>query len=322
MTEIGGYFELELPPSREGFLHDGCLPVNSGRHALECILRSLDGKIRHLWLPSYTCGAVLEPIRRLGISYDLYNVSPNLEIGSMPGLEEGDYIIVNNYFGIKDEYIASVANRYKDRLIIDNAQAWYAPEIPGIKAFWSPRKFFGVPDGGVAYIPSGESFSLESDLSYGRCSHLLKRIDSGAGSGYEDFHNSSATLKAEPAKHMSQLTYRILSSIDFGRIKDRRRSNYRILSDALDSSNRLDLPDVDSFECPMVYPYLVEDDDLRRILIGNKIFVATYWPNMFEWLNPDSVEYRMAKYIIPLPIDQRYGEPEMLRIINVINSDK
>lgn len=109
MKEIGGYFELELPEKRDRFLHsDGCL-VNSGRHALEYILRSLGDIVKKVWLPYYTCDVVLQPLNRLGIGYSFYHINLNFELTSYPKLDDGEYIIVNNYFGIKDLYIIKLA---------------------------------------------------------------------------------------------------------------------------------------------------------------------------------------------------------------------
>lgn len=70
--------------------------------------------------------------------------------------------------------------------------------------------------------------------------------------------------------------------------------------------------------CPMVYPYLCDDDTLRNKLIANKIFVAKYWPNVEKWCGKDGFETYLMNNLIPLPIDQRYGAEEMKRIINVI----
>lgn len=94
MRPIGGYFELELP-MYDNMPNSHAVKVNSGRHALEYILRVIGvGNIRHLYVPRYTCDVVLEPIRRLGISnFSLYDVDDNLEVRDMPDLSTGDYII-------------------------------------------------------------------------------------------------------------------------------------------------------------------------------------------------------------------------------------
>jgi len=317
MKEIGGYFGLELPMNREP-LHPNGVKVNSGRHALEYILRGLSDKVKRVWLPYYTCDVVLQPIRRLGLNFTFYHINRDLEIDDYPDLIDGDYIIVNNYFGIKDAYINKLASIYKGRLIVDNAQAWYMQEILGFNMFYSPRKFFGIPDGGLAWATGELDCELEQSQSYERCSHLLKRIDLGASEGYADFKENSARLNTEPLKLMSSLSERILYSIDFDWAKIKRRSNFEMLHNALGKSNGLQIPDMNSFSCPMVYPYITEDSTLRQRLIDNKVFVATYWPNVFDWCSDDSIEFNFAKYIIPLPIDQRYTEEDMERIIAII----
>ena len=68
----------------------------------------------------------------------------------------------------------------------------------------------------------------------------------------------------------------------------------------------------------MVYPYYTSDNTLKAKLISSKIFVATYWPNVFEWCKSDSLEYNFGEQIIAIPIDQRYGIEDMNRIIKEI----
>lgn len=320
MKSIGGYFEMELRESDLSKVPPGEL-VNSGRHALEYIIRALKNKVKRIWLPYYTCDVVLEPIRRYDIIPQFYHIDESLEIADNIELRENDYLIVNNYFGIKDKYIHKMASIYGNKLIVDNAQAFYCSPILGTNSIYSPRKFFGLPDGGIASCTAELDDKLSEGSSFDRCSHLLKRIDLGAESGYNDFKSNSRQLKDEPLTNMSNLTKRLLGSIDFEWVKIKRRSNFEKLHSALVSSNLLTIPKIDSYACPMVYPFLTNDaTDLRQRLIDNKIFVATYWPNVRNERNPDSLEYHIANNILPLPIDQRYSVKDMKRIIeNIIN---
>ncbi len=318
MKEIGGYFELELPAPKSVFMHSDCVMVNSGRHALEYILRLLGDRVKRIYLPYYTCSAVIQPIERLKLDFCFYSINSDFEIKDEIDLQPGEYIIVNNYFGVKDAYISEIASRYGNRMIIDNAQAWYAPEIPEVSAFYSPRKYFGMPDGGVVAYKTQNKIVLERDYSFERMSHLIKRIDINAGKGYSDFRINSETLANESLKHMSNLSYRILSSVDFECVRSRRRINFGILDKALSDTNLISLPTDDSFECPMVYPYMAQDPSLRKRLIENNIYVATYWPNVFDWCSQSTIEYKLAECLIPLPIDQRYNEEDMNKIIEMI----
>ena len=82
--------------------------------------------------------------------------------------------------------------------------------------------------------------------------------------------------------------------------------------------NALRLPNMDTFACPMVYPFKAKNNsDLRKELIENKVFVAKYWPNVEEQEGFET-ESNMAMNVIPIPCDQRYGIEEMDRIINLI----
>lgn len=318
MKEIGGYFELELKQNDDLDIPARGVLVNSGRHALEYILRANKNKINRIFLPYYTCDVVLEPIRRIGLKYIFYRINETLEITEDIDLSEGDLLLVNNYFGIKDDYISKLVCEYQDRLIVDNAQAWYYVPKNGGNYIYSPRKFFGVPDGGVAVSVSGLEESLKIGYSSSRCSHLLKRIDSGAGSGYDDFKENSLQLKDEPLTAMSNLTRRLLRSIDYDIAKERRHSNFKMLHSALGTLNKFNVPDLDKFACPMIYPFQTEDLSLRKKLIEKKIFVAKYWSNVQKWCNLGDFEYKFTEELIPIPIDHRYGASEMNRIVRVI----
>ena len=110
----------------------------------------------------------------------------------------------------------------------------------------------------------------------------------------------------------------MLSSIDFEEVRSIRRENFEYLHTHLKEKNLFEVPLLDSFACPMVYPYLTEDATLRQTLIENKVFVATYWPNVKEWTTPEMLENVLMDRLLPIPVDQRYGVGEMKEIIDII----
>ena len=318
---IGGYFELELP-DYGCFFHDDGVLLNSGRNALEYVLMSLCD-VRNIYVPYYTCDVVMEPIEKMGVPYSFYHINQKLEIEDLPSLQRGEYLIYTNYFGVKDEYVKILANHYESHLIVDNAQAWFAEPIEGVNTIYSPRKFVGLPDGGIAYCTKQiDKNSFAQDVSFERCSHLLKRIDIGPSDGYADFRANSEQLKGQPIKQMSRLTQRMLSSIDFEVVKGKRKKNFEYLHKGLGENNLFSIPSVDTFACPMVYPYLTDDNSLKQKLIDSKVFVATYWPNVFGKCKPKDWEYVFAERLAFIPIDQRYGVEDMYLIVNIINKTK
>lgn len=317
---IGGYFELELPDKDKSFPHcDGVL-LNSGRHSLEYILRSLNA-IKKLWIPYYTCDAVLQPILRLGIPYSFYHIDYDFTLSEDIIIGQDEYIIYTNYFGIMDAYCHSLAEKYSYHLIIDNAQALFAKPLKGINTFYSPRKYVGVPDGGIAFSNSRFKGTLPKDISFERCSHLLKRHDLIPSEGYNEFRENSRKIADSTMSWMSNLTVKLLSSIDYEQVCERRKKNYTYLNEFLSSTNEFKLPSAGSIACPMVYPYFTKSIGLKKRLIDNNIFVATYWPNVFEWCEECDVEFKLASKIIAIPIDQRYSVEDMNRIIDIIKNE-
>jgi len=126
-------------------------------------------------------------------------------------------------------------------------------------------------------------------------------------------------LDNQPIRKMSKLTRRMMLGIDYEAAAQRRRANFQMLHDALGKDNNLELQ-LENNAVPMVYPYLVPIKGLREKLIENIIFVARYWLNVLEWTTKDDIEYLLAYQMQPLPIDQRYGEKQMNRIIDIIRN--
>lgn len=319
---IGGYFGEEVLSGKfNAFIHEDGVLLNLGRRAFQYIYNSIPGPIEKIYMPQYTCPVMWHLLFWQGVMHQ-YDINRDLEIAEDIQLGENDYIVVNNYFGIKDAYVARMAEKYGNHLIVDNAQALYAPWIPDTYAFYSPRKFFGVPDGGVAYTAfnSKPVVCNEQDDSSDRLQHLQLRKEQGAEAGFATYQLNENKLDHLPMMKMSEYTHTVLCGIDYESAKDKRRANYKILHDALGAMNEMTLPEMDSFECPMVYPFVCakKTDMLREALQKNRIYCATYWPKLEDWNADGSVERYFAHNIIPLPIDQRYGEKDMQRIIEIV----
>lgn len=312
MKEIGGYFQLE--EGRGAPLHSEAALINSARNALRCIVRAMG--VKAIQVPYYTCPVVwhaLEAERCELIPYDVDDAfMPLCTATKIP-------LLYTNYFGVCSENVRNLKERFST-LIVDNAQAFYT-EPEGTACFWSPRKFFGLPDGGIMWPASCASRELPVSESWQRCSHLLKRWDLGAGAAYADFQQNDASLNSEPPLAMSKLTRAMMSSLDIETAQERRRENFRILHEALGETNLLPL-DLEAIleagAVPMVYPYRIKASGLRRHLIENKIFVATYWPaeEGCDCMRSELAQL-MAQEILPVPLDQRYNREDMERIIEI-----
>lgn len=320
MKAIGGYFELADRGRETAIPIDGAF-LNTGRNALEYILLHLPN-LKRIFLPFYTCEAVIQPLRRHSIDYSFYHINERFEIAEHIQLNEGDYLIANNYFGLKDAYIARLAKIFGERLIVDNAQAFFAPVIEGIKAIYSPRKFVGVSDGGIAVgVDALDTLKYDEDDSSMHDSHLIIRKEFGAEAGFKDYQANESKLDGQPIHRMSETTSDILHHINYEYVRAKRRANFEHLHNVLCESNQMMIPPIDTFACPMVYPYLCKDNgNLRERLIDNKVFVARYWPNVTDWTTSIDLEKNLAINLLPLPIDQRFGKEDMERIVHIINN--
>ena len=313
MEAIGGYFSLELPFREE--YHKDAIRLNTGRNCLEYILRAQGYK--KVYVPYYTCEAVMEPIAKLGIPFEYYHIDIHLEIRERFTLKDGEALLYTNYYGLKQRYVEQLAEKVGSRLIVDNTQAFFAKPLPGIDTFYTCRKFFGVADGAYLYCDSELDEEIEQDYSYDRMAHLLKRIDLSAEEGYADFRRVDDGLDNQPIRKMSKLTQRMMQSIGYESAAKQRRANYQLLHDALGKKNDIELP-LEDDAVPMVYPYLLPVQGLREKLIENEIFIARYWPNVLDRTTKDDVEFLLACQMQPLPVDQRYGKDDINRIIHII----
>lgn len=313
MEAIGGYFSLELP--FRGEYHKDAIRLNTGRNCLEYILRARGYK--KVYVPYYTCEAVMEPINKLGIQYEYYHIDIHFEIRDRFTLKADETLLYTNYFGLKQRYVEQLAEKTDCRLIVDNTQAFYTKPIQGIDTFYTCRKFFGVADGAYLYTDKLLDEEFVQDESYDRMAHLLKRIDLSAEQGFADFRKADDGLDNQPIRKMSKLTQRIMQSIDYDTAAKKRRENFLMLHEVLGKENNLVLP-LDEEAVPMVYPFLTPIKGGREKLIENKIFVARYWPNVLDWTTEKDIEYLLAYRMQPLPIDQRYAEEDIERIIRIV----
>ena len=310
MRPIGGYLELELPLRQE--FHSGLIPLNSARNALVYVIRARG--IRRIRMPYLDCPVVEDAVRRFcpGTEIEKYHVDGQWR-PILDGTSADAPLYVINYFGMQEEVLRDLEGC---PLVVDQAQAFFAPPPAGADAIYCPRKFVGVSDG--AYLKTDRLLvePLEQDESWPHAGFLLKRIDAGPAAGYREFKDADSGLVGRPLRSMSALTRRILQSLDTGTIIRRRRQNFKALHRALGAVNSLGdavaRAILDPVFVPFFYPLLVPDAArVRSGLIAQDIFVPVFWPELLmdKALNP--FERQFVDSIVCLPVDQRYRPDDM-----------
>jgi hypothetical protein len=311
---LGGYMGLQISEGKP--YYPDLIKLNTARNSLEYIL--ITRGYTTIYLPYFTCEVLLEPIRRLQVKYHFYKIDENMDPILDFKVDDKSCMLYTNYFGIKTETVKKLSKTQKN-LIIDNAQAFYAKPTAGIDTFYSCRKFFGVPDGAYLYTTGTERLTLQTDSSVDRVSHLIKAVDLNIEAGYADYVRNNDVLIDNEIKAMSQFTQKLLDSVDYAGCATKRKENFRFLHEQLGDINEFKMQFA-AEDTPMVYPLLVSQADLKSKLIARKIFVPTYWPNVYDWTLPDSLEYRLTQNIVSLPIDQRYNTEDMNYMADIVKS--
>ena len=313
MKEIGGYFEMKFNVQES--YYKGAIELNTARNCFEYIL--LAKKVKHIYIPHYICDVMLEPLNKHKIKFNYYNIDNNLDPILSESIKKDAFFLYTNYFGIKQKTINNLTNRISN-LIIDNTMAFYARPAENIDTFYSARKFFGVPDGAYLFTSKVLDVKFEDDHSYDRMNHLFKRVELGANNSYEDFLQNDYKLYNQPIRNMSATTKLLLSQIDYSNYKHIRERNFLFLHSYLGKINELNF-DLFDLNGPMFYPFLYDSEELKTKLIRNKIYVPTLWNNVLETANKKSFENYLTRYLLALPIDQRYTLEDMRFILKIID---
>lgn len=306
MREIGGYIELDTYTGE--MLHENSIKLNCGRNALAYLLRAK--QIKTIWMPKFMCDSCDYVLSSYEVKIHYYSIGLDFK----PHVEQrgDDWLYVVNFYGqLSNEYLASLGKN----VIVDNAQAYFQSPISGIDTLYTCRKFFGVPDGAILYTDKQIEIS-EKDESFERMHFLLGRYERSAQEFYQEYVDNNRTFQEEPIKRMSKLTENLLHGLDYNVIRKKRTENFAYLHERLANSNRLKLIVPDG---AFMYPYYVENGfELRKRLQAEKIFIPTLWPAVLNRCNQNELEYQMARNILPIPVDQRYGIEDMDYIIKKI----
>lgn len=317
-TAIGGYFELELPAT-SGTRYPQAIAYQSARAAFLALLR-LSPHVKRVWMPRYICDAMLASVQAAGKETCFYRLDAQLAVSSQVILHKGDLLLYVNYFGICTAQCDALLRRFDPaQIVLDCSPAFYMPPCNCYATIYSPRKFFGIPDGGLlATALSVTPPELQDTGSEGRMWHLIKRLGGTAEAGYQDFRHAEDSLGDMEPRSMSTITHRLFESVNFEAARTARNRNFAYLRQHLDETNTLTLPP--KVDGPQCYPYLPDHPVSKENLSRNRVFVATYWPEVLARVDAGTFEERLVSHCLPIPCDQRYSEDTLSRVLNLLLS--
>lgn len=313
-ADIGGYFGFDLP--NFGDLYPDAIKLQSARAAVRAVLEC--NGITRVMMPAYICDSIIKAAVDAGVTVETYCLDESLYPIDLPNLlpHECAFIYVN-YFGLCQKNVARLQERIpSSRLIIDNSQALFAAHGDALASVYSPRKFVGLPDGGLLMAspslritpPAEEDFQ-----SIERMRYLLIRAAHSAREGYADFQKARNSLNDNSPKGMSRLTRYLIKSIQWDEVVKRRRENYSLMAQMMDAVNHMRWTLGDN-DVPLCYPLTLRGcriEEIKAELLARNIFVATYWLDALPRVKANSSEAMLIKETLFLPIDQRLDRAQV-----------
>lgn len=312
MKEFGGYIEFEYFHGNE--YHNEAIKLNCGRNCLAYLIEAYD--IKKIYLPYFLCSSVTEVCKKYTIQIEYYNITHNFVPVLPKELDNNSWLYLVNFYGQLNEDLIRKIKEKTDKIILDNAQAFFTKPIDDIPTIYTCRKFFGVTDGAYLYSDKKLKEELETDSSYNRMNFLFGRFEKTASEFYSQYTANNKLFKNESIKLMSPITENLMRSFEYEQIKNVRTENFEYLHKQFAEINKLELTVPQG---AFAYPLYIENGvEIRKKLQSEKIYIPTLWPYVFDICKENNLEYKLAHNILPIPVDQRYGEEDMEYLIKKV----
>ncbi len=285
-----------------------------------------------LWLPTY-CPPILESNRlQCQFTRKFYSVGNRLEPTPdfLAEVRPGEAVLTISYLGkpLPDAFCAALAARTDILWVEDRAQCL----VPGRESaahavIYSPRKLFGVPDGGLLVGKGArdlESWCLAPALStlserYSLLAERFERPDL-----MDNTHNlrwSKHDMEHQLSRsRMSRTTEAILRRVPLDAVARRRQDNWECLYQALGDLClwRIERPDFAPYAFPLLTPENFPTEILHTLLARHNVLCHRMWYPLALSKNLYPLEESLAKRLLLLPCDQRHQRKDMLRMANLV----
>ena len=317
MKPIGGFFDIEIK-CNERSLHPAAAALSTGRACMALWIKEV--RPTRIYVPYYCCDALFHPIEQASIPIVFYGINEHLNPVGLPEFPKvGDWLVWTNYFGILSQRADSLLHSWENRVLIDNTHAFFEPDVSKFWSFTSARKYFGVPDGAYLFSPLGKSdISNFKRFVPDDVSHLVSRYTDNVSRALSLYRKAESRFDSS-INRISIFSEKLLSSIDLKEIKNIRSRNLQILNHELGEYNNFALSNEITKHSAFCYPFLPKIKICRENLAKEKIYVPTLWLDTLDRNLPGfDLEKTLSKDLLPLPVDHRYDESDMLRIANVI----
>jgi hypothetical protein len=305
------------------------------RHAVAAVAQLFSKKNSNLWLPSYFCPEVADYCRQYcGIRQ--YRDLPSWDEPDWKSLEPraNDIVLAVNYFGVRD---GTPWKDWRKRqhciLIEDHSQdpfsQWSLTSSADF-SFASARKTLPIADGAILWSPVGltlPSQPVEGDWggSNLKLAAMMYKTEYLRGAGTEELKRRfrELQLRGEQLMRKSQISAISPSSLAYVEDgvprawRDQRSANARHLLKNLSRIKHSycmfsDWPEGSvPFSLPIVFRSQHERDACQSLLQQCRVYCPVHW--VCQTTDTDALD--LSARILSLPVDQRYTEKDMERIV-------
>ncbi|MDO5131374.1 MAG: hypothetical protein Q4D81_00135 [Eubacteriales bacterium] len=311
--------------------------------ALDEIRRRNPAAGRRALLPPFTCHTVVEPFLARG--YEIFPCPVDDSLRTAPEalrdaveVSGADVVLLHRYFGFETlAGCGGVVESLRGKGVVfleDRTQSLFSgwPALPADYIVGSLRKWAGMPDGGYVFCREG-LFPEKPDV-YDEALTAAAIRASAAKYEYifhargekqamlDLFAEAENILDSENGVYrISPVSERAFRALDRTALIKRRRANYRVIYEGVRG-----LPWIRPItgaltdrDVPLYCPLWVKDRAaLQSSLREHRIYAPVVWPRP-ETLPPVcGAAEEIYSHILCIPVDQRYGEDDMERIVRHI----
>jgi len=315
--------------------------TSSGRSAIALLLKEINPKAKTALLPAYICESVILPFIAEGYSCCFYNINEDLTpdlISIAAGGNVGIFLHMG-YFGFQTNSCLSDSIRQlkaDSTIIIEDVThslfSDYCKYEENDYYIASIRKWIGLPSGGFLASPDKIINSIlqnnEVFADIRKEALLLKaQYMDGADEALKQqfldlFKKSEELLDCDLMPYnIDAASGTIISILDVKELKDKRRANFKMLSEGLKGIKYLEpvFTLLSEDVCPLFYPVYINKNrsGIQKKLAEKNIYCPIHWPLpkqiKYSHLNNAAKIYNEE---LSIPCDQRYGEDDIKREIS------
>lgn len=347
--EIGSEFWLsDIPTEYNSKLPDWIRQFGSGeltasgRGAISLMLENVVVKAKTVLLPAYICESLILPFIIQGYTCCFYDVNEDLSpiLENLKICDDIGIFLHMGYYGFPTNgCLADIIKKFKNKgtIIVEDITHTLFSDFERFEEndyyVASIRKWIGLPSGGALISPTR---TIKGNLQYNEAFTCIRReallskaqYMRGADELKHQYLNLFAKAEAILDKdftpyYIDDISKTIINNLDVDALKEKRKANFRILSEGLIGIKYLEpvFRGLTENICPIFYPIYIykKRREIRQILIEENIFCPIHWSM------PDHIDYscfkqaaRIYNSVLSIPCDQRYEMEDMERVVSVL----